>query len=144
MPANAYSFSVTKGFGELGAAVGGRFGIPGAVIGYLIASRLGAGPSVTVVPSTRQIYAGPTAVVAPGFGGGMGVSVTRYRFTNAQHADNVLSGWGGTLTLQPLPFLGSTVLKSPGNEPVVGFTAGTRVPVAVGGGYSWQLWAGKC
>jgi RHS repeat-associated protein len=144
-PVTPYSLNATYGLSLLGAAIGGGLGgPPGLFIGYAIGSMFGAGMNVSWVPQTNQWYAGPTANFSPGFWGGTGASLTRYSFPDQQSAGKVLSSWSGCVDFQPTPLTGATVLKSPGRSPVVGFTVGSRVPVAFGGGYNWLVWKGKC
>lgn len=132
---------------EAGAAIGGvTGGLPGALIGAAVGSMFGVGANVSYVPSTKSIYAGPTVVFAPGFiGGGAGYSFSRLSVPSSQNPNSVASGWGLTATFQPLPFAGSTVLKSPGNGPaVIGPSVGSRAPVSFGAGYNFTLREGGC
>jgi RHS repeat-associated protein len=131
---------------EAGAAIGGVIGgLPGALIGAVVGSMFGVGANVSYVPSTKSVYAGPTIVFAPGFGGGNGFSVSRLSVPSSQNPNSVASGWGLTATFQPLPVAGSTVLKSPGNGPaVVGPSMGSRVPVSFGAGYNITIKGGGC
>jgi hypothetical protein len=118
--------------------------LTGALVGYAVGSMFGAGVNVSWVPATNQWYVGPTVNLSPGFWGGTGVSVTRFSFPNQQSAGNVLSSWSASVNFQPTPLTGTTVTKSSGSPSVVGYTAGSRVPVAFGAGYNWLGWKGKC
>jgi RHS repeat-associated protein len=131
---------------EVGAAIGGVIGgLPGALIGAAVGSMFGVGVNVSYVPSTNSWYAGPIVVFAPGFGGGTGGSISRLSVPSSQNPNSVASGLGLTATFQPLPLLGSTVLKSPGNGPaVVGSSMGSRVPVSFGAGYNFAINKGRC
>jgi hypothetical protein len=54
-----------------------------------------------------------------------------------QNPNSIAGGYDFSLTYQPNPFLGSTVVKSPGSgPPVVGPSIGTRIPVAGSVSYS--------
>ena len=143
-PVTAYSVNATYSLSEPGLVVGSLADLPGALIGYAIGSMFGAGVNASWIPSTNRWYAGLTVSVSPGFWGGTGVSLTRLRFPNQQSAGKVLSSWSASVNFQPTPVTGTMVMKSSGSAPVVGYTAGSRVPVAFSGGYNWLVWRGKC
>jgi RHS repeat-associated protein len=124
-----------------GTAIGGAIaGPPGAFVGGIIGSLFGVGGSVSWVPSTNSWYAGPTAVFAPGLGGGSGISANDVNVPSTQNANSIANGQSYSITFQPNPLLGSVVTKSPGSgPPVVGPSIGTRVPVSFGAGYNFCL-----
>ncbi|WP_044176066.1 RHS repeat-associated core domain-containing protein [Granulicella mallensis] len=121
-----------------GTAIGGAIGgEPGAFVGGIIGSMFGVGGNVSYVPSTHSLYAGPTAVFAPGLGGGNGISANYVNVPSTQNANSIANGPSFSITFQPNPFFGSVVTKSPGSgPPVVGPSVGTRVPVSFGAGYN--------
>jgi RHS repeat-associated protein len=128
---------------ELGAAIGSLAGPPGEFAGALIGSMFGVGGSVSYVPGTGSIYAGPVATFGVGINGGSGFSVSAVHVPASQNANSIASGKSFSLSYQPNPFLGSNVTKSPGSgPPVVGLTIGTKVPVSASAGYSFCL--GHC
>ena len=121
----------------IGEAIGGP---PGAFVGGIIGSLFGVGGSVSYVPSTNSWYAGPTAVFAPGLGGGNGISANYVNVPVGQNAHSIANGASYSITFQPNPLFGSVVTKSPGSgPPVVGPSIGTRVPVSFGAGYNFCL-----
>jgi len=124
-----------------GAVIGGAIGGPtGAFVGGIAGSLFGVGGNVSYVPSTNSWYAGPTAVFAPGLGGGNGISANFVNVPSTQNANSIANGASYSITFQPNPFFGSVVTKSPGSgPPVVGPSIGTRVPVSFGAGYNFCL-----
>ena len=71
---------------------------------------------------------GKAAAFSP-FGGG-GFNANHVDVPAGQNPNAIASGQSYTLTFQPLPFLGSTVVEYSGSgPPVVGPSIGTRVPV---------------
>lgn len=129
-----------------GAAIGGFIGSePGAFLGGILGSLFGVGGTASYVPSTKSLYAGPALVFAPALGGGSGVGITVSSVPPSQNPNSIANGWDFSVGFQPLPFLGSTVVKSPGSgPPVVGPSAGTRVPVSFGVSYSVPVKKGGC
>ena len=125
---------------ELGALVGSLFGPEGTLPGALIGSMFGVGGSVSYVPGTGSIYAGPVATFGLGINGGSGFSFSAVHVPSTQNANSIANGKSFSLSYQPNPFLGSTVTKSPGSgPPVVGPSVGTKVPVSGSAGYSFCL-----
>jgi RHS repeat-associated protein len=125
---------------ELGAAIGSLAGPPGEFAGALIGSMFGVGGSVSYVPGTGSVSAGPVATFGVGVNGGSGFSVSAVHVPASQNANSIASGKSFSLSYQPNPFLGSTVTKSPGSgPPVVGPSIGTKVPVSASAGYSFCL-----
>jgi RHS repeat-associated protein len=129
-------------FAGLGAEIGGTIGGPlGILPGALIGSMCGVGPSFSYVPSTNSLYGGlqVSCGIAP-IDGGLGLNGNAVNVPPSQDPNSIANGWTGSLTFQPTPITGVTVTKSPGSgPPVAGPSFGTRVPVAVGGGYSWCI-----
>jgi hypothetical protein len=125
----------------VGAAIGGAIGgPPGAFLGGIIGSFFGVGGTVSYVPSTKSWYAGGTIVFGLGLGGGNGFGVSTVMVPPGQNPNSIANGPSFSLTYQPNPFLGSTVVKSPGSgPPVVGPSGGTRIPVSGGFSYSFCL-----
>jgi hypothetical protein len=122
----------------LGDAIGGIFGPVGAFVGGILGSQLGVGGSISYVPSTGSLYAGPVVTAGVGLNGGNGVSVSSTPVPSGQNPNAIANGQSYSVTFLPWGGLfGSTVSKSPGSgPPVVGFAAGTRSPVSVSAGYS--------
>jgi RHS repeat-associated protein len=122
----------------IGTAVGSIFGPVGAFAGGILGSQLGIGGSISYVPSTGSLYAGPVATLGAGLNGGNGISVSSTNVPSGQSPNAI--GNGQSYSVSFLPWggsFGSTVSKSPGSgPPVVGFAAGTRSPVSVSAGYS--------
>jgi hypothetical protein len=112
-------------------------GSPGAAIGNMIA----IGLSGAWVPKTNSLFVGPVLSFTPG-GNGTGGSATKLRFPNGQSPISTLKGLSGSMSLQPLPWAGSTVMKSPGQAPVVGPSFGTKVPLTFSASYGFCVW--KC
>jgi hypothetical protein len=128
--------------GAIGEAIGGP---QGGVVGALIGSLFGVGGTASYVPSTKSLYAGPTVVFAPALGGGSGVSGNSVSVPAGQNPNSIANGLSYSVTFQPRPFLGSTVVKSPGSGPsVVGPSVGTRIPVSFGVSYNVPLIKGAC
>jgi RHS repeat-associated protein len=129
-----------------GATIGGLIdGAPGAFLGGIVGSLFGVGGTVSYVPSTKSLYAGPTLVFAPALGGGNGFGANVVSVPPSQNPDSIASSWSYSVTFQPTPLLGSTVTKSPGSgPPVVGPSVGTRVPVSFGVSYSFPVKKGGC
>ncbi len=125
----------------IGEAIGGP---PGAFLGGIIGSVFGVGGTVSYVPSTKSLYAGPTIVFAPVLGGGNGFSANLVSVPAGQNPNSIANGLSGSVTFQPSPFLGSTVVKSPGSPPVVGPSVGTRIPVSFGASYNFPVIKGGC
>jgi hypothetical protein len=122
---------------ELGALIGSLFGPAGTLPGALIGSMFGVGGSVSYVPGTGSVYAGPVATFGLGINGGSGFSVNAVHAPSSQNANSIANGKSFSLSYQPNPFLGSTATKSPGRPPpVVGPSVGTKVPVSASAGYS--------
>jgi RHS repeat-associated protein len=137
---NAFTLQLTGSLGALGALVGeGIAGPAGVFPGYWIGSMFGLGPNISDDPSTGRVYLGPSLTFSPSLGGGNGASFTSWFFPGGQDPDATLRSWSGSVTFQPTPISGSSVTKSPGQPPVAGYSVGTRVPVALSGGYSWCL-----
>src|SRR5208337_2301894 len=112
----------------IGEAIGGP---PGAFLGGILGSLFGVGGTVSYVPSTKSLYAGPTLVFAPALGGGNGFSGNVVSVPAGQNPNSIANGLSYSVTFQPSPLLGSTVVKSPGSGPsVMGPSAGTRIPVS--------------
>jgi hypothetical protein len=134
------SITTNKPTIALGGAIGSVFGPAGALVGNLIGSMFGVGGSVSYVPGTGSIYAGPVATFGAGLNGGSGFSASVVHVPSGQNANFIAGGKSFSLTYQPNPFLGSTVTKSPGSgPPVVGLSVGTKVPVSGSAGYSFCL-----
>ena len=114
-----------------GEVIGGEIGgPPGAALGGMIGSLFGVGGNASYVPSTESLYAGPTLVFAPALGGGNGAAANIVSVPAGQNPNSIANGLSSSVTFQPSPLFGSTVVKSPGNgPPVVGPSVGTRVPV---------------
>jgi len=125
----------------IGEAIGGP---PGAFLGGIIGSFFGVGGTVSYVPSTKSLYAGPTVVFAPALGGGNGFSGNVVSVPAGQNPNSIANGLSGSVTFQPGPLLGSTVVKSPGSPPVVGPSVGTRIPVSFGASYNFPVIKGAC
>ena len=126
----------------LGALIGGLIGgPPGAALGGVIGNLVGVGVSGAYVPSTGSLYIGPTALV--GLGGGTGGGLNYVNVSNTQNANSIANGLSFSLTYQPLPFAGATIIKSPGSgPPVVGPSIGSRIPVV--GGVSFNFCVRNC
>jgi RHS repeat-associated protein len=129
-----------------GAAIGGAIGGPvGAALGATIGSFFGVGGTASYVPSTKSLYAGLTVVFAPAPGGGNGFSGNVVSVPGGQNPNSIANGLSYSVTFQPSPLLGSTVVKSPGSgPPVVGPSVGTRIPVSVGVSYNFPIRKGGC
>jgi RHS repeat-associated protein len=129
-----------------GVVVGGAIGGPvGVFVGGMIGSLLGVGGTVSYVPSTKSLYAGPTLVVAPALGGGSGFSGNAVSVPAGQNPNSIANGLSYSVTFQANPLLGSTVVKSPGNgPPVLGPSVGTRIPVSFGVSYNFPVKKGGC
>jgi hypothetical protein len=129
-----------------GAGIGGLIGgPPGAFLGGIIGSLFGVGGGVSYVPSTKSLYMGPTLVFSPAFGGGNGIGGSVVSVPPGQNPNSIASGQSYSVTFQPNPFLGSSVVKSPGSgPPVIGPSVGTRVPVSFGVSYSVPVINGGC
>jgi transposase len=113
------------------------------LITMVIGSFFGVGGTASYVPSSNSLYAGATVVVGLGVGGGSGVSASAVTVPAGQNPNSIANGPSYSLTYQPLPFLGSTVVKSPGSgPPVVGPSVGTRIPVS--GGVSYNVCVTGC
>jgi RHS repeat-associated protein len=132
---SAWSVTATTGLGPVGALIGSAIGGGGVFPGYAIGSMFGAGATVAWIPTSGTVFLGPALTFTPGLGGGSGFSVSGYYFPSGQDPYQTLSGWSGSVSYQPMPWAGSTAMRSPGQNPVVGPSFGTRVPVTVGGGY---------
>lgn len=128
----------------VGAGIGGLIGgEPGAFIGGIIGSFFGVGGTASYVPSTKSWYAGGTIVFGLGVGGGKGVGANAVMVPRGQNPNSIANGPSFSLTFQSNPFLGSTVVKSPGSgPPVVGPSGGTRIPVS--GGFSDNFCLKNC
>jgi hypothetical protein len=129
-----------------GAAAGFELGgIPGAVVGGAIGSLFGIGPTVSYVPSTGSFYLGLTVVFPPALGGGNGFSANVVSVPAGQNPNSIANGGSISMTFQPSPFFGSTVVNSPGNGPaVIGPAVGTRVPVSFSGSYNFRVIGAGC
>jgi len=126
----------------IGEAIGGP---PGAFLGGIIGSFFGVGGTASYVPSTKSLYAGPTLVFAPALGGGSGSSGNVVSVPAGQNPNAIANGLSYSVTFQPSPLLGSTVVKSPGSgSPVVGPSVGTRIPVSFGVSYNFPVKKGGC
>ena len=131
---------------EAGAAIGGAIGGPvGAFVGGIFGSFFGIGVTASYVPSTHSWYGGPTVVFGLGVGGGSGVGANAVNVPYSQNPNSIASGLSYSLTYQPSAALGSTVQYSPGSgPPVVGPSAGTRIPVSAGVSYNIPINKGHC
>ena len=131
---------------EAGAAIGGAIGGPvGAFVGGISGSFFGIGVTASYVPSTHSWYGGPTVVFGLGVGGGSGVGANAVNVPYSQNPNSIASGLSYSLTYQPSAALGSTVQYSPGSgPPVVGPSAGTRIPVSGGVSYNIPINKGHC
>src|SRR5581483_12333272 len=96
---------------ELGAAIGSLFGPEGTLPGALLGSMFGVGGSISYVPGTGSLYAGPVATFGVGISGGSGFSVSAAHVPSPQNANSIASGKSFSLSYQPNPFLGSAVTK---------------------------------
>jgi RHS repeat-associated protein len=134
-PSKIYSASYTFSLAGAGTAIGSLFGPEGTVIGAAIGNSIGVGLGGSYVPATKSLYIGPAAAFSP-FGGG-GFNANYVNVPAGQNPNAIASGQSYSVTFQPLPFLGSTVVKSPGSAPVVGPSIGTRVPVSAGASYNF-------
>jgi RHS repeat-associated protein len=141
--ANATTNAPTIAAGSaLGEALGGP---PGAALGGIIGSFFGVGGTTSYVPSTHSLYMGPTLVFAPALNGGSGFGGNAVSVPSSQNPNSIANGLSYSLSFQPLPFLGSTVVKSPGSgPPVVGPSVGTRIPLSFGVSYNFRVKKGGC
>lgn len=99
---------------ELGALIGSLFGPEGTLPGALIGSMFGIGGSVSYVPGTGSLYAGPVATFGVGISGRSGFSVSAVHVPSSENANSIANGKSLSLSYQPNPFLGSTDLAGPG------------------------------
>jgi hypothetical protein len=134
---NASYTSSTPGI-ALGALIGSAFGPVGAFAGGILGSQLGAGGSISYVPSTGSIYVGVVATAGAGYNGGGGLSVSSTPVPSSQSPNAIANGPSYSVTFLPWGgIFGSNVSKSPGSgPPVIGFAAGTRSPVSGSASYS--------
>jgi RHS repeat-associated protein len=140
------SASITSGTptallgGIVGAAVAGPLG---ALVGGLIGGDVGVGGTLSYVPSTGSLYAGPTVGGGVGVMTGWSVGGTWVSVPPGQNANSIVKGLSFTGTFQPLIPLGSAVVKTPGaGDPVVGFSVGTRM--TLGGNASYSICLMHC
>ena len=112
----------------------------GGVAGALLGSTVGVGAGVSYVPSTDSWYAGPTASFSPVLLSGTGVSASSVIVPSGQNPDSIANGKSFSVTLQPTPLTGTTIVKSPGSgPPVAGPSVGTKVPIAFGASYNFNI-----
>jgi len=110
--------------------------IGGGVLGGTIGSEVGVGVTASYVPSTGSSYVGVTANYTPVPEGGNGASVNASIVPPTQNPNSIANGPTVSTTIQPTPFTGVTVTKSPGSgPPVAGPSVGTRVPVSYGASF---------
>lgn len=89
-----------------GAAIGDTIGgPPGAFLGGVIGSLFGVGGTVSNVPSTKSLYAGPTLVFVPAYGGGSGAGGNIVSVPPSQNPNSIANGPSYSITFQPHPFL---------------------------------------
>ena len=125
-----------------GAWIGGLIGgLPGSFVGALFGSVCGIGGSVSYVPTTHSVYAGPALSCSPVPMGGSGWQVSFSPIPRNQNPNSIAHGRSMSVSYQPTPLTGAVVTRSPGSgPPVVGFSGGTRVPVSGSVTYGWCLW----
>lgn len=112
----------------------------GGVAGALLGSTIGVGGSVSYVPSTDSWFAGPTVTFSPVLLSGTGASASDVIVPSGQNPNSIANGQSYSVTLQPTPLTGTTVVKSPGSgPPVAGPSIGTKVPVAFGASYNFNI-----
>ncbi len=112
----------------------------GGVVGAILGSTVGVGGSVSYVPSTDSWFAGATVTFSPVVMSGTGVSANAVIVPSGQNPNSIANGQSYSVTLQPTPLTGTTVVKSPGSGPAVaGPSIGTKVPVAFGASYNFNI-----
>ncbi len=119
--------------GEMIEPAGGGFA------GALIGSMFGVGPTVSYVSSTDSWYAGVAATFSPLLLSGTGASGSTVIVPAGLNPNAIANGLSMSVTYQPNPLAGSTVLKSPGSPAVAGPSIGTKVPVALGASYNVNI-----
>jgi RHS repeat-associated protein len=116
-----------------GGVVGLEFGgLWGGLAGAILGSFINIGGNVSVVRSTRSVYIGPTLSISPPGPSPVSYSGAIVPVPYSQNANSIASGLSYSFSFQPSLFAGSTVIKSPNNPAVVGFSGGSRFPVSVG------------
>lgn len=129
--------NVTFPLTEVGAFLGSLAGPEGTLPGALFGSMFGFGGTASYVPSTHSVYVGVTIQAGLAINGGSGASVNVVNVPAGQNPNSIANGQSYSVTYQPRPFAGSTVTKSPGSGgPVVGPSAGTKVPVSGSASYN--------
>jgi len=113
--------------------------VGGGVLGAALGSTIGVGPVVSYVPSTDSSYLGLTATFSPVILSGNGVSASTVIVPPGQDPNAIANGFSTSVTFQPTPLTGSTVVKSPGSPAVAGPSVGTKIPIAFGASYSWNI-----
>ncbi len=112
----------------------------GGVAGALLGSTIGVGGSVSYVPSTGSWFAGAAVTFSPVILSGTGASANDVIVPAGQNPNSIAAGQSYSVTLQPTPLTGTTVVKSPGSgPPVAGPSIGTKVPVAFGASYNFNI-----
>src|SRR6266852_9562019 len=71
---------------------------------------------------------GPTLIFEPTLRGGNGFSGNMVFVPPSQNPNLIADGLSYSVTVQPSPLLGSTVVKSPGSSPTVVGRGGVHIP----------------
>jgi len=126
-----------------GMYLGGMVGeaiepLGGGVLGAILGSTVGVGPSASYVPSTDSTYLGPTLSFTPRFMGGEGFNASWVFAPKQFDANNIAGGWSYSVSSQPW-YAGATATYSPGNGWAAGPSAGGRSPVSVSVSYSFDV-----
>jgi RHS repeat-associated protein len=123
------NLTTNRPFIAAGIILGGIIAdVPGAIVGGILGSNIGIGPNISVVPSTSSVYVGATVLAAPfQYKGGNSYGINEVKVPPSQNPNAIANGLSGSVTFQPLPFLGSTATYSPGSGPTVfGLSVGSR------------------
>lgn len=135
------SYTTNKPTIALGAIIGEALDPDGGgVVGGLIGSEFGVGATGSYVPSSGSSYVGVTANYTPTPNGGEGGNLNAAIVPENQNPDSIAHGLTFSTSLQPTPFTGVAVTKSPGSGPAVaGPSVGTRVPVSYSVSYEFNV-----
>ena len=117
--------SATVPLKSAGAALGEEVGGPvGAFFGGKLGNMFGIGFSLSMVPSTKSYYLGPTVAFGPSGGGGFNVSFSAV--PPGQSANAIANGYSTSVTTQSKLLNGVSFTASPGNPIVAGYSIGLR------------------
>ena len=110
----------------------------GGIIGSILGSTIGIGPSASYVPSTDSTYLGGSLTVTARLFGGEGFNASYLFAPTNYRADAIANGLSFSVSTQPF-IAGVAGTYSPGNGWAVGPSAGGRTPVSVGVSYSFDV-----